>query len=120
MRPLSKVLPQPQWARFRLASNRDIAFSLFFIASPSVVFAAEEECYRPYPPERTQYESEEQFYTAKEEFFKQGSIYIACIDRWIEETRANYIAMYELEAEAYIEERNDVLKDLREFGDQTR
>ncbi|MBU2958013.1 hypothetical protein Q4511_15650 [Paracoccus sp. 1_MG-2023] len=78
----------------------------------------EPQCYRPAPPDRIDFEVEAEFYEARESYYRQSSVYIGCIDQWIDDARATYTEMFQLEAEAYLEEREEIVDELRQVGSQ--
>ncbi|MGZ3218383.1 hypothetical protein [Paracoccus sp. T5] len=83
-------------------------------------YAGERLCFRPVPPDRLDYPDREEFYVEKEKYFRQSSIYIDCIDQWVEDARRTYMEMFRQEAQSYLDERKDVMEELRIFGQEQR
>lgn len=83
-------------------------------------YADERLCFRPVPPDPVDYPDREEFYAEKEKYFRQSSIYIDCIDQWIEDARRTYMEMFRQEAQSYLDEREDVMDELRIFGQEHR
>lgn len=79
-------------------------------------FADERLCYRPAPPDRRDYEDFSEYYDEREKYYRQSSIYIGCIDQWIEDSRRTYLEMYRMEAQTYLDERNEILDEMRAVG----
>ena len=76
----------------------------------------ERQCYRPAPPFREDYDTFDEFNVERENYYRQSSFYISCIDQWIEDARRTYLDMYHMEASTYLEERNEILDELRTIG----
>lgn len=83
-------------------------------------YAGERVCVRAVPPDERDYPDPALFYAEKERYFRQSSIYIDCIDQWIEDSRRTYMEMFRQEAQAYLDERQDVMDELRIFGQDHR
>lgn len=73
-------------------------------------------CFRPTVPLRQDFATETAFAAERERFYRQASVYIGCIDGWIEDARRTYMEMYQIEADAYNDERSKVLDELRAVG----
>lgn len=73
------------------------------------------ECWKPSPPFQSDYETDEGFREAKEDYFSQATFYIQCLDTWVKETEIRYQEMFKAEIEAYAIERDELLSELRLF-----
>lgn len=72
-------------------------------------------CVRPYPPQVEIYQTRADYLAAREVYYVQASAYVSsCIGRWVEEARERYQLMFREEAEAYMRERAEVLREMRE------
>lgn len=83
-------------------------------------YAGERLCFRPVPPDSRDFPDRDEFYAEKEKYYRQSSIYISCIDQWIQDARKTYLEMYQVEAQSYLDERQQIMDELRAFGIDNR
>lgn len=77
-------------------------------------------CYRPAPPNRADFPDRASYVAGLKTYYRAASVYISnCLDRWIADTRLAYARMAEVETQAYQDERNDVLRELRGVAQST-
>ena len=71
-------------------------------------------CDRPFPPDRGLYGSRGEFNAARERYYVEASAYVSqCVDMWIEQARLQYQQLFQIEAQAYLDERAAVMEELR-------
>jgi hypothetical protein len=71
-------------------------------------------CYRPLPPVPSLYATRAGFVEARETYYRDVSRYLSvCIDGWVNEARSRYQQMFQAEVEAYMQERQAVLDEVR-------
>jgi hypothetical protein len=71
-------------------------------------------CYRPLPPVPSLYATRAGFVVARETYYRDVSRYLSvCIDGWVNEARSRYQQMFQAEVEAYMQERQAVLDEVR-------
>lgn len=75
--------------------------------------SGERECYRPGIPLRSDFSVQREFNSALEDYYSQASTYIDCLSTWIEEARRRYQMMFTEEAQTYLDERLDVMSEMR-------
>lgn len=92
-----------------------ISFLALALAVSQPSSASEADCYRPNSPDLRNFENRADYSVATEEYYKQASRYLDCLNQWIEVSRARYQQMFADEAQTYLDERSDVMHELKRF-----
>lgn len=114
------------WAKSQQQRARDLCILTSAILATGCAAFAEEPprvdlrsevnatCDRPFPPDRRLYGSRGEFNAARERYYVEASAYVSqCVDMWIEHARLQYQQLFQVEAQAYLDERAAVMEELR-------
>ena len=78
------------------------------------------DCYRPYPPYRVEYATDQEYQQAVSAYYSQATFYLLCLDGYEAELRREYMAMLAQELQGYEIERQDVRREMDAvFAEQT-